>query len=438
MTIMKHRQTLQITAQRNCMDKLESSLYGVCIESSVITLTTISVLAITGELLIGLKIIQEPPNSNGRVEVTGQNVTTDQPTDQTGDESKGDSIKTEGDNLSTNLVIASSVFHYISLVIAALFLVEIILKIISRGKPFCISPIQIIDCFIILVALGLEITFTIVTLPQPYWEALTYVIILRYWRIPYVCNIRADARRVEFEQEIESWRIAKQKSDEKCRSIQYKLDHYKLDNMVNSKTNGHIPGKKADREESIKKRSNSDPTINGVGVSNDKTPNGITKSSQNNGHSIMIEDGEDCVDSKINNSKSADNKDNVKPVKSVNFDVSFDTDATPSPSISPVRHLNVSEKGGYTRTDSESSLSYQATEEEVVVQIETLKSPPISPTDDTSSLLPGDQYKEEYVFDNVMFEDEDDLVLRKDLQVMADIDGTKTYRSADGIPMTSL
>ncbi|ESP05324.1 hypothetical protein LOTGIDRAFT_227961 [Lottia gigantea] len=440
---------------RSCMGRLESKLYGVCIETSVITLTTISVLAVTGELLIGLKIIQEPPDNGKKIEEKTQR------TNSTSE--KNDYVQGE-DNLTLNIFIANCVFRYTSLVIAALFLLEICLKILARGRSFFVFPWQIFDGLVILVTFGIEITFIFVKLPEPYWEAMTYVVILRYWRIPPVCNIRANVRLIEFNQELESWRAAKQKVDEKCKNLQYELDKIKIENMGINKTNGHIPGVKEIEDkgmsflilfydsmllstcatgqqekkilENIPLRFSgfTDKQIEGL------TLNGIIKTSHQNSHNTT--QIEDETDSKIvrENKNNVNKMDIAIKVKSVNFDMSFKNEISGSPSPSRKRPTESTKINRYQRTDSESSISYEAAEEEVVVQIENAIQSELQNSDDGVYLISDDsEVKDSYAYVNGSFDDEiDDLVLRKDLQVMADIDGTKTYRSADGIPMTSL
>ncbi|XP_046559227.1 uncharacterized protein LOC124268218 isoform X3 [Haliotis rubra] len=422
-----------------CMARLREGLYSVHIESCIITLTLVSVLAITGELLINLHIVQVPQNTgdgsngdgiNGGVTHNTSRIDVSDPNTST----VGNPIDPGGGVSVDPLQTAHLVFHYISLVIAAVFLVEMMLKILAKGKSFFLKIFQVADALIVLGTFALEVVFTVEQEELPVLEAATFIVILRLWRVPSTCNIRAKECRREMLRELEVWQNAKHKLEERCKDMQSKMD--KQQDRIR------------DMEKQLEKNASLEVIESGRGkeqkhhdlVGNGYVSHGMfTQINEENANHLMTADNErgveennptvDSVKGEVLH-ESLSSTDTNHERLNVNGDA-MDTNSAQA-GLSQAR-------GPFSRTDSESSLSCDHVEQEVVVQIEGPPSPKqhVSTTDDTAGLLdvsPG-KVSEEFSYSNAMFEDE---IGHQDLPVLHEIDGVKTYRSADGIPMTSL
>ncbi|XP_071101949.1 uncharacterized protein [Haliotis cracherodii] len=423
-----------------CMARLREGLYSVHIESCVITLTLVSVLAISGELLINLHIVQVPQNTgdggngdgiNGGVTHNTSRIDVSDPSTST----VGNPIDPGGGVSVDPMHTAHLVFHYISLVIAAVFLVEMMLKILAKGKSFFLKIFQVADALIVLGTFALEVVFTVEQEELPLLEAATFIVILRLWRVPSTCNIRAKECRREMHRELEVWQNAKHKLEERCKDMQSKMD--KQEDRIR------------DMEKQLEKNTSLEGVESGRGTEqqqHDLVGNGyvpysmFTQVNEENANHLRTANSELGVE--VNNHPCVDSVDGEVLHESHNGtetnhehlnvnDDAMDTNCTQA------GHSQA--RGPFSRTDSESSLSCDHVEQEVVVQIEGPPSPKqhVSTTDDTAGLLdvsPG-RGSEEFSYSNAMFEDE---IGHQDLPVLHEIDGVKTYRSADGIPMTSL
>ncbi|XP_067666342.1 uncharacterized protein [Haliotis asinina] len=423
-----------------CMARLREGLYSVHIESCIITLTLVSVLAITGELLINLHIVQVPQNTsdgsggngmNGGITRNTSRIDVSDPNTST----VGNPIDPGGGVSEHPLQTAHLVFHYISLVIAAVFLVEMMLKILAKGKSFFLKIFQVADALIVLGTFALEVVFTVEQEELPLLEAATFIVILRLWRVPSTCNIRAKECRKEMRRELEVWQNAKHKLEERCKDMQSKLDKQQdriRDMEKQLEKNASLEVIESGR---IKEHKHHDLVGNGY-VSHGM----FTQINEENANNLMTADNERDVED--NNHTCVDGVEEEVQHESLNstdtnherLNINGDAMDTNSAQAGLSRA-----RGPFSRTDSESSLSCDHVEQEVVVQIEGPPSPKqhVSTTDDTAGLLdvcPG-KASEEFSYSNAMFEDE---IGHQDLPVLHEIDGVKTYRSADGIPMTSL
>ncbi|BFY98009.1 hypothetical protein BsWGS_01049 [Bradybaena similaris] len=241
----------EVEKQRSCdCDCLHNN---IVVESLVVVLTLISGLAITGENLIVFSLITVPLNTRAVSNISNSS-------NETSDGGE-DGVITENTHV---MCVMTKVFHYTSLAIAGLFFIEIVLKVCFLQKRFIVNPWQVVDTLVVMASLTLELTFHFVSLSQTGLYSLTYIVLLRLWRIPMLCNIRAIAVLQASEYDLELYRNGRIKAEDRCRMLETILTQRneavkKLEKMLHdlagskqtdlthsdghSKRNGHLPYK---------------------------------------------------------------------------------------------------------------------------------------------------------------------------------------------------
>jgi hypothetical protein len=138
------------------LQKLDNFLNTVVIHALVIIVVFIDLLIITGLLLINLKIIQDPNAGcrNGTTEFS-----------------------------TASVKQAELVLHVIQLVIVSVFMIEVILRIVSRGPDFVYDRWQVFDSFVIILTFLLYVCLTEAADRRPVAYPVSYIIALRLWRI---------------------------------------------------------------------------------------------------------------------------------------------------------------------------------------------------------------------------------------------------------------
>ncbi|XP_041367688.1 uncharacterized protein LOC121382218 isoform X2 [Gigantopelta aegis] len=396
---------------RGCCARLTDSLYGVFLESCIISFSLLSGLAVAVELLITLKIIQAPPEdgqNNGAVKSATQLTTgtTTRPIDP-------------GGSTVDPLHITALVCHYISLGIAALFLLEILLKMLLTRKSFFVKFWQVFDAFVVIGAFSLEVVFTVIGQEVVWEEAATFVVLLRLWRVFTVCNINAKKTKAELDQEIHIWKSAKTKCEEKSSSLQDRLDRQQL-KIVDlerkvAQTTKHLAEITKthihEKDKTTEVTNIPDPMCNGGIISNGTFRMTVQCETDEN---VSVRD--DVV--------NVASDDGIPPSQTLDGGVDVMVPSVVDVTGSDGGDNNVRKTAGCPSV--------------VVVQIEEA-SPQhgvTNVTDDTVKLI--NDVPMPLSYDNQMFDKEEEIVLR-DLPVLAKhVDGTTTYRSAEGIPMTTL
>ncbi|KAH9525779.1 hypothetical protein Btru_002345 [Bulinus truncatus] len=182
---------------------------NVFLESLVIVLTLISGLAITGKNLLLYNLITVPKFediSSSNTNATTENTMT--PAVQ---------LLQENEKI---LHMLDKIFLYTSFAIAVLFMVEIFLKVITLRTVFLTKPWQIFDGLVVAGALGVEIAFYFLSFSEPGLHSVRYVVMLRLWRIPFVCTIHSKVIQQNLERDLERYRI---KSEEKISQMQHTI-----------------------------------------------------------------------------------------------------------------------------------------------------------------------------------------------------------------------
>ncbi|XP_070212884.1 uncharacterized protein [Littorina saxatilis] len=425
-------------ARRGVCEKLRSSLSSLCCESAIVTLTLVSALAISGEILVNYGILRTP-SSKSAVQTTdgGQPDTDKTNLSQASPQSASD---------DRTMDIVESVFHYISLVIAGIFFVEILLKLAAFRMRFLVNPWQVLDMMVVLTAAMAEVAFEIEG-RMIQLEACTYVIVFRLCRLPVTCKIKAKAVQYDLEQEIEVWKAGKVKMEDKCRSLEAK--HNKQKEKL-ERLERELTTLKRDANEkhhfsnhSSEKQQASPPPPNGTVAFNKL--NGYTSNHSPSAYHVTPDDKARDIPYATANSDN-DTVDGT-PRKIGRPQEDGDERETEEDTVDEEEE----ERGRgrtYFRSGSESSLSCQASEHEVHVQIEGQDQEGV--TVDVTSQEEGSasvnipvqrRHKDaggEVYYDNSGYDPDIDNDPDGHGVLVHEFDGARTYQSAAGIPMTDL
>lgn len=466
------------TKSSGVCERLRSALGSLCCESAIISLTLVSVLAISGEILIDYGVLTVPSNQKGQqwTASRGDNQTTNGSAVSSDLQSSTTSTSNREEEGRQTIELVQKVFHYISLSIAGLFFIEMVLKLVVYRLQFFVKHWQIFDMLVVLVTVLVEIAFEAKS-RMPELEACTFVIIFRLIRLPHTCSIKARKVQRELEQDIDLWKAGKCKLEDKCANLEGRNNKQK-ERIERLERELNALKKEAKEAQRSSRSSDQVVTLNGSVLRNIGT-NIFTGSNQSLDYAHQVTSADQSQNNKpsLHRYISADldfddvdglNKTNMKgSVRRVDSkDTETDTmdeDEDGSGELrSPDRH--------HVRSGSESSLSCQGVlEHEVHVQIEgqsderdmlatvvmhetssnKMDSAPCAPVklrkkarkEEKDYLGRDDDSPRNSVvyYDNSGYSNElDDDELHHGGVLVHEIDGTKTYRSADGIPMTDL
>ncbi|XP_045216234.2 uncharacterized protein LOC123566324 [Mercenaria mercenaria] len=435
-----------MTAENSC--KCCSSLYSLAAECLVVTLTLVHVLLSAAELMIHLQVIQVP--ASGSEDNTGIeiNETTLPPATPSQSYDPGGCDNSLHPHLSDTVAIV----RYATLVISAVFFIEIVCKVLYLKVKFLKDIWQMFDMLIVLLSLGVEIGFFLVheklVCYSSATEAATFVIVLRLWRIPRACNIRKAEYKKKLEDQHHFLRLTKTETEKRCKELEkivqsqseeiekYKAVIRKNNSVVKDENervaNGNGPFNKGISAAAIgilhpDARENSD-RVNSVQterlrseVNNDEIRDNA-KCSENNASNKTESDLERNDSDK--NSRANDSGIEVKD--------SFRSEKEVTRVYDKVQN---SDDEVFDSDGSEFPVAVQV--QEVEVQIEEISRQKQLPSVTSIPRSPGDEDHEAV------------LLRRKSSKTMAaafinpsfdndEPDARGTYRSADGIPMTEL
>ncbi|GFS16595.1 hypothetical protein ElyMa_004960300 [Elysia marginata] len=88
---------------------------------------------------------------------------------------------------------------------------------------FILTFLQVFDIVVVVVTLGAELTCHFVDMPWKPLYTVKYIVLLRLWRIPFVCGMKAQQVRDSLEQDIDNHRSSQQKAEEKCTQLEKSL-----------------------------------------------------------------------------------------------------------------------------------------------------------------------------------------------------------------------
>lgn len=442
---------------------LKTFLRGLCIESIVITLTIVDILCITVELLIRAEVLQDPRDKTVLNDVASQmHNTTSKYENDTG----GACRKCE---LLTPLGAVYCVAHYISFVIAIIFFIELLFRLATGCSKMCKDVVQIIDAFTIFNLAAVEVMFTV------FWEqslcfhlaieAITYIVALRLIRIYKACNVLKEEYAEKMDLEVHYLSKAKSKAEERSKELantlvkqQKEIDSlrkrlesgsmYENDILVHPRepddpdssviSNGHLP------TEVVTAQLEQSPKY----VSTIKTDSHIVSMTIASGRSesVLQSELENQDSDKMKRKVSIENKTiykNVCHVKSPSLEVKRTSSEVSS-------RINIESdadtKNLIHRSKSAKGIKGEAIKKAIAMLENSANPIETSPGGQSVSRTPSHKLSD---LDNTKLQDTDsgcvngsfecdEEVVKRNLPVMAEYGGTRTYRSAEGVPLTDL
>ncbi|KAH3840105.1 uncharacterized protein LOC127878942 [Dreissena polymorpha] len=422
------------------------SLYGECL---VIVCTLLHVFMTTAEILIHLEIINVP----GKTPVDGTEVTVTTPSDSNVTTSL-DPGGCKEEEMHDNLAI--KVMQYGTLALSVAFVIESICRLSFSMLDFFRDCWQVTDLVIVLCSLAAEVTLYVLhekpVCIKAATEAAQFVVILRLWRIPRTCNIRRQQYRNKIENEIKYWRQFKTDSESQLKKVMADSERQvgQLETMYRSQVMELQQLRTVLKQNSFVAEDHSETVLdetkhiaNGFAkpLANGDVTDGVANT---HAVTILLEETKyakapSSSDLERNDSDSKNSKKN-----SLN-----ETDKVTSTMVKPPRQklggkvpsVIVQEDEAFDSDGSEIPADAVVSVQEVEVQIEAmsrqnrLSSESITKEIADAVAVRSVELRRKSSFEGTFFVNRGYATEEDDV---ADLDGTRTYRSADGIPMTDL
>ncbi|XP_076443515.1 uncharacterized protein LOC143282008 isoform X2 [Babylonia areolata] len=427
---------------RGLYERLRATLNSLCCESTVVTFTLLSVLAITGEILIDYGILTAPPDNKNQ---------------------QGSSNYTTASGQREALETVQTVFHYTSLAIAACFFLEMLIKIAAFRWKFFKQPWQMVDLVVVCASLGVEIAFEINGRLSEL-EVCTFVIIFRLWRLPHACNIRARKVQRDLEQEIEVWKAGASKMQDRCNTLDSKNAKQKDKIERLEREVAALKTEIKDSNGGSRKPNYSATVPNGAvprdprhaaSSSNQRAAAPPPKPPHGRGDQATLKSPHGLVESEDDSTIDGSPGKGTRRLREEEEETEEDTVGEEEGEEGE----EAKRGGNYFRSGSESSLSCHAVQQEVHVQIEdeamtSQQKAVVQAAADNSAVNTPVQMRRKIVYseekkgwaaagravcyENSAFVPDLDEGDHFEGELMHEIDGARTYRSAEGIPMTDL
>lgn len=457
-------------------------LYSLATECIIISLVIVHLLATTIEILVHLDLIHVPDQNTVSSSSNSLTTTKSVPSENTTDDGMFDPGGGECDAVPKDeqMVITIEVMRYTTLALSAIFSLEMLAKIIHKGKDFIKDPWQVFDVLVVLLSIAIEIAYYLEHEPlvcyHPATEVAGYIIIFRLWRIPRTCNIKKKRYASRLENELVFLRKTKSDADRKYKNLEdlYEKQMMSLEKLYT------ICWEHSDIQievEKILKQDEPGTVSNGNCSSRKSFGNAISEAFKNDGKSQAPVTEKHLVNGLIPGTDSkyiihespikqspikaspipnghtnkASKKDKHKKVKSKiesdsNHNSVEDSEAVNIPKLaemdgkvdSAIDEVFIDSDG------SDTPVHHVAVVQEVEVQIEEVtrqtQLPSISQSlvDDTDEVVMRRKREQAAGVVNEGFSQDEPTDTPDGQTTEEDFDGTKTYRSADGIPMTDL
>ncbi|OWF54068.1 uncharacterized protein LOC110445651 [Mizuhopecten yessoensis] len=454
--------------------RLYGTVSGLCMECIIAVLVVVDGLAITAELLIRLDILQVPGGAPTDPPITStQNASTPVNATPTQDPDPGGSICRRCVNMVEPIEITYCVAHYASVVIAGVFIVEVLLRVVSGRSKVFKDLIEICDSLIVVVLVAMEILFTLfwddVLCYHPAVEAATYIVFFRLCRVPRACTVSKRVFSDKVDIELHYLMKAKKKAEEKGAELREKVDKQQreidfLQNQLKETKvkisttdrgssefcNGHVSDgteKSSTKNiENLYAKPIKRPKVNGdVSQHNtDLNPGGYTTiihTTYQGADEVNKTDGagEVKVDNHLPSQASA-SEDTSDVIDSPPHDVKESrvvVGAGPhgdSCSLDARNSAYDSSDSAYLVDDFQKRKKVQRSRSDSALSTESK----IAIRQLDIAIDPGLDHRSGGVDNKSYVEDEDEAVQMRRLSVMAEYEGTRTYRSAEGVPLTEL
>lgn len=373
--------------------------------------------------------------------------------------------------------ITYCVAHYASVVIGGLFFVEMFLRVVSGRSKVCKDFVQIGDSLVVVVLVTMEILFTLfwdeVLCYHPAVEAATYIVFFRLCRVPRACTVSKRVFSDKVDIELHYLMKAKKKAEEKGAELRDKVDKQQreidfLNNQLKETKdkmsalergsseicNGHVPDGKdklsSEGVETLYSKPIKRSKVNGT-ASNHNSPAHITEQNPD-GYTTIIhttyqrpEEAKPTKDTEPGVMVNGHIR--PSPKDSALNDANDVTDSTPHDGSGDV-HDGAGPHGDSCSLDGRNS-AYDSTDSAYLMD-DIQKRKKVRRTRSDSALSTESKIAIRQLdiaidpgfeggIDNKSYEeDEEEAVQMRRLPVMAEYEGTRTYRSAEGVPLTDL
>ncbi|KAK3586667.1 hypothetical protein CHS0354_001278 [Potamilus streckersoni] len=419
-------------------------LYGLVTESIIITLTFIHALSTVVEVLINRKIITDPTSTVSTTITTSSTLDAEAEKTTANSSSSFDPGGCPPFHLDRHLEIAVQVFQYFTLVVSSLFMLEVFLKIIYSRIAFIKDVLQIVDLLVVMASLGLEILFYVMHDKllncHPEIVLAGLIVLFRLWRIPRACNIQKEEYAKRLESEMHYLRNEKINQERKFKELE---DRFKKQ-MQESKQHKNAEAK----HNGISIHINDTSQCNGSaqkGILYEKIQATLPEEPQSkhsksrNGNATSVSNGDLPRSTPDQSKEEADQKKASKDpeVDSSPKDQSGDKDSFNKKVYHEVDGP-VSNDQVFVDVDS-SAMPHRHIVQEVEIHFEEAHMQHQLPSVSYRALDHEEQGIDTSLvgMDNGGYDESDEHGDEMDLVSVTE-DGTRTYRSADGIPMTDL
>ncbi|XP_071093310.1 voltage-gated hydrogen channel 1-like [Haliotis cracherodii] len=124
----------------------------------------------------------------------------------------------------SNKEIVEHSLHYASLTILAIFVVEVICKIIAEGTHLLKHKAEVFDAIIVLVSFSMDIAFSFVSVTSAAKDAAGLMVLLRLWRITRIINGVIMSVKLDADKKINEQKIARAKAEEEVGRLKRQVD----------------------------------------------------------------------------------------------------------------------------------------------------------------------------------------------------------------------
>ncbi|XP_067664632.1 voltage-gated hydrogen channel 1-like [Haliotis asinina] len=124
----------------------------------------------------------------------------------------------------SNKEIVEHSLHYASLTILAIFVVEVVCKIIAEGTHLLKHKAEVFDAIIVLVSFSMDIAFSFVSVTSAARDAAGLMVLLRLWRITRIINGVIMSVKLDADKKINEQKVARAKAEEEVVRLKRQVD----------------------------------------------------------------------------------------------------------------------------------------------------------------------------------------------------------------------
>ncbi|CAH1795768.1 unnamed protein product [Owenia fusiformis] len=222
---------------QSCSNMIDGALNSLRGHMCVICLVVIDLLLTTFLLLIHLRVIQVPPSVTQAPVTSQDNVTVAPPTTRTPPSGQS-SVDT-----------AELVLHYIHIAFLSVFLIEIILRLVIKGKDFLKDCWQTFDATVVIATFALYLIFTLVpSINRTVRYSIGYILVLRLFRCTRLGESIEKPIQVETQRMLLSERRKMKRNDDEMSSMKKQIDQQKraLDDLRSRLDESGLPSRQSE------------------------------------------------------------------------------------------------------------------------------------------------------------------------------------------------